>query len=419
MKFSANNFYQEYFKKNIVLVLVIILAFFISNYPISLFEYIFKLNLNLAIGIRQFIFFIAVILLFLPFKSLLVEFKVMFHDNKLLARSLLLFLSLLALVSTIKIASMGAEYGVISASPFNQDFGFYYRRLLMPAIVFFLQLGGAFGYNIFHFLLLFVNILLVIYLFLINDVRLKFWQQLSILTSGMIIFQFQIPGYTEQGVLFLALLFLCFKDKFTSGQRMSLIALMLLFHESAGMFMGIPLIVSFFPKNEKLINLSVMLLFVTFWLSAYSFNVKNLFITHTQLGQLNNIDYFIKNPLWVAGGVFFAYKALWFLLLFFIFSFVKQKKILELGVPILFICLPLLLISIVDVSRIVAWGYLGILLIICVLKDKLQQGKYQKVLLLNLLIPSIYVGSNTGPVSFPGAYQLIVLPIKFLLNFLR
>lgn len=395
------------------LFLSTIVCFYVVNTPASKTIVLFKL---FSVGqSRELLFLFGLIIFIWALKDSLYNLFYKIFAYATLRKTILLFISLLLLVSTLQLSSMGLEYGRLSNMPFMQEQGYYYRRLLIPALAYFLQFRGEFLYNIFHFLILGSGLYLFVYWLDVKiNANLKYWQFISILTSGYFIFNFQFPGYPEIMVAVLSLLILL--TEFNLKNKLIIFVLMLLTHESAALFMGLPVLI--YTSNRKEIKgyLAIIIIYLFFWVSAYDFNFKQLLLGHTQLGEKNNLDYFFANPFWVMLGVFSAYKLLWLIYFIFIYLIHKTKEYNYFYSISAMVLLPLLLVVIVDVSRIVAWGYLGIVLSTCYCLRFFENKNYLNMLLIgNLLLPSIYVGTNTGPVSFLGIYGLVVDFIKFFI----
>ena len=237
-------------------------TFLVANFPTIKFAYALHISRDSAVLMRSFVFFIAIIILFyFTFKN--IGNLKSFLSWDIFFRSALVFLFLAILVSTLHATYMGEVYAKISLSPFDQDVGFFYRRILEPALAYFLQFKGEVLYSLLHFLITYACIYLII-LWLEKKllVRFKIWQLVSIMTAVMIIHQFEAPGYPDQIILLLALL--SFFIPLNKYGRVSMLALMFLTHESAALFLGFIFSWFYFPKGraQALYFIAGFLLFI-------------------------------------------------------------------------------------------------------------------------------------------------------------
>lgn len=395
--------------------LAILVSFIISNMPVESFVSQAGLSGSVIVGIRALLFFISAAILFFFFLKDSAGFFSSFIKRDILIKSFFVFFLLMILSSSVQLASMGREYGQVSIAPFAQHEGFYYRRILMPALANFLQFQGPILYNVFHFLVTFLLIYTIIYwLKEKKQADFNLLQLLSIFCAGFVMFQFQMPGYTEQGVLLACFLSLMISS--SSWSRIAALAIMFLFHEGAAIFVGIPFALMYFPKKERPLYLAVLFLFLFSWGLHFRFDLARLFLSHTQIGENNNLYYFLNNPKLVLAGVFFAYKFLWLYFAYLIFESFRTKDYRNLAVPSVLIAAPFITLPLVDVSRDISWGYMGILLAVVFSYKNLKRKYFNLILALNLLLPSVYVGANTGFVTFPGIYRIIIHFVRSFLS---
>lgn len=302
------------------------------------------------------------------------------------------------LVSNILVKSMGAGYLQISVDPFNQMTNWYYRRLLVPALAYFTHLNGIF-YHIFFYFLVYV---LIAYSVRVLSIK-STWQLVSIFSSGFVVYQFQFPGYVEVlvGVLFL----IAFTQELSRYQRAILLSLALITHESAAIFMFAPLLFLVDSWKDRFFYASIVLLYVFTVLMNFSFDINNLVSLQTSVGATSSFDYLKQNLDYGAYGIFFSYKVLWVFYFWYLFLNVSAKEKAFVSCVVL---LPLLQIFIaVDISRLVAFGFLGIFLAIkAVFESSQKKQLINALLILNLVVPSYYVGTNTGVLEFNGLYKV-------------
>jgi hypothetical protein len=411
----------EIIKKNIkffYLFYAITATFLIANFPTIKFAHVLSISRDGAILVRGLMFFVAIIILFaFVFKNISNLKNFMSWD--IFYRSLLVFGCLAILSSALHVKYMGEVYANISLSPFNQDVGFFYRRILEPALAYYLQFKGQILYSIFHFLITYFCIYLII-LLLENKflVKLKIWQLVSIMTSGIIIQQFHGPGYPEQIILFLALL--SFFIPLNIYGRLSILVLMLLTHESAGVFMGFIFAWLYFPKEERKFYPLLLLAYGFFWLANYNFNPIALYYGHLTLDNGDALGIFLQNIKWAIVAIFFAYKFLWLFVLTAIYFSIKNKDYKYFFQTATMVLVPLVLVIIPDASRVVGWGNIGVFLAIAYSSKYIPARLVNLILIINLVLPSVAVGTTTnGPVSFPGLYGIVIDLFKlFVRNYL-
>jgi hypothetical protein len=82
------------------------------------------------------------------------------------------------------------------------------------------------------------------------------------------------------------------------------------------------------------------------------------------------------------------------------------KQRLCLTITLLF---PFTMLPLVDTSRLIGWGFVGFLFF-CAHLLSVEQRPWARwagrlTLVLNLLIPSLYCGTNTGIIALPGLYE--------------
>ena len=386
-----------------LLLYAIAATFLVANFPTMKFAYALNISRDSAVLTRGLIFFFALIILFYYVFRNIGSLK-SFLSWDIFFRSAAVFFFLAILVSTLRATYMGEVYANISLSPFDQDLGFFYRRILEPALAYFLQFKGQVLYSLFHFLITFSCIYLII-LWLEKKLLVKFkiWQLVSMMTAGIIVQQFESPGYPEQIILLLALL--SFFIPLNKYGRISLLALMFLTHESAALFIGFIFSWLYFPREERKFYLLLPLAFYFLWLANYNFNFIDLFLGHLTLANGNAMSAFLKNIKWTLLPVFFAYKFLWIFVVLGWYYYFKNKDYKPLIQTAAMVIAPLALVMVPDTSRVIAWGNIGVFLAIAYSSKYLRGRLFNLVLILNLALPSVAVGIGTrGPVSYPGLY---------------
>jgi len=333
-----------------------------------------------------------------------------YYNREVAVQSLWISLTLSLLVFPLFLRSMGVLYGEMSLDPFMQPRGYIYNRVLVPALSYFTHLNGVY-YFIFCLLLTYFLIYLIHYWFVVNDIKLSFPELIGLFCGGFVIYQFEFPGYVEQFVFILFLCSLLFS--FTQYGRAALIALMLITHESAAVFIIIPVIFFIYPKNERVLHGSVILLYIFTYLINFKFNVLWAISNH-QVGDLNSLEWLLHYPVRAVLGIFFAYKLEWVIIIVCIFLLMKNHQFTILIPVISIIFFPFIQLPLAtDTSRLIGFGFFGVMVCVWYL-FRFEHRKILKTLLLaNLVIPSVYVGLNSGIVTSAGLYECLFQALQW------
>ena len=394
--------------KSAALVAAVLVTFFIGNISIEQFlAYIPSAgSAKEAAGWRSLFFFYALLILLSCSAKPLWGFLRRAISWRVLAQSALVLGGLLALCDRLVLFSQGTGYGLISLAPFQQERGYLYRRLLVPALSYYLQFQGPLLYNVFTFLITFALILvLILWLRDTHGIRLNVLQWIALLTSGCVIFQFQFPGYCEQMVFLLCVLSLVLP--LDMHGRVSVLAMILLTHEGSAFFVGLPVVLMFWERREIPLHLLLYALYGFFWFMNYDFSIGTLMSSHLTVSDVSAWDYFIKQPGFydrTLVGLFLGQKFLW---IFFFFGLARclmhrdYRTFAAIAVPVLF---SFGVLPGMDVSKFMGWGYLGVLMAVVVSHRTMPPILFNLVLLLNFLMPSFYMGTNTGIIWAPGLY---------------
>ena len=336
-----------------------------------------------------------------------------YKDNKIslkldYKKSVTIIIILICLVSSVMVKSMGVGYLLNSVEPFTQPTNWYYRRILVPFLSYFTHLNGGL-YNVFHYVLVLILVSLSVKFLNFSEL----WKNISIFTSGFIIFQFQFPGYVE--ILIGIFVLMIFSFKLKKYKKIILFSFSLITHESASIFMLIP-IVLLFDKRENIFNYLIILSIYLFTvLLNFKFNFIELFNLQTTIGEKSSLIIFKENLKYVLLGVFFSYKLLWFFILLFIMDKRISLKIKLSLMVILFFPLIQTYIAI-DYSRLSSFGFISLFVILKYINKTYENKKVINVVLfLNLVIPSFYVGA--GLMYLPNG--LYLLGFDFLNNFMN
>lgn len=391
---------------------------------------------------KAFFYFLGVLVIAYPVILCIYQARKVLLDRQFKKRAQLaglIFLGVSLLIVPFRqpwgTGSMGIAYAFNSWSPFDLDAGWYYRRLLMTAIANFIQLKGPILYYIFSLFCTYVLIYMSL-LFIDQKVleptpneegeqrqyTLTLQQRLiwylSIATSSYIIHQFQFPGYTEQFFFILLLLPACIP--MTRQGRLGVLTLALATHE-ASMFVFIPMVLFCFPWREIVTALSVIPVYIFFWMAGNGF-----MLTRTVGGQLtvqekSGLQYLLENFGMALTGLFFTYKLLWIVLAYVAWLLWRKGESLLAVAMLSFVLFPaiLMLPMTVDTSRMLGFGFFGLLIAFSIIIREYQAWNIPKwigaIVIANLILPSYYVGLNTGFQSYTGLYKLLSFwPSKFV-----
>ncbi len=331
-------------------------------------------------------------------------------------QTLLIFLILALLVIPGGVRSMGTDYADMSIAPFEAGEGWYYKRLLMPAIanLFFLQ-GRAFflPFSLF-FTLVFIQLTRI--WLSANKITLTFVQLLSLCTSSFIFYQFQLPGYPDALMHIFLLVAVTFPLK--NSSKVTLLVLAVLTHESS-MFISVILAYFILDKRSLLRFYSICALYCLFWIGSYGFAPDAAVHSH-QVDGFSALQWMQLNPIREFIGVLFSYKALWIFIIIALPLLWQKKeyKSLWLSVLLLLSSFGMTFLA-VDTSRIMGWSFIVLLLAIKTVhqsdvKDKIKKS-LNTVYIINLLIPSVYIGLNIKPLWLNGLYKVYKIVFEFFL----
>jgi len=356
-------------------------------------------------SLRALLFLISLAALLWIFMRPVLEYaskrKLDFFNRKTMLGALAVFFSAGILVLPSRLGIMGVGYAEMSKDPFifRDGSNQIYQRLLLPALAYFLQFKGPVLYYLFSLLLTFILILCTLLFLRSRDIQTSYLENLSIAVSTFIITQFQSPGYTEQ--LSLIIILLMVTVPLGLLPKIAGMALALFAHE-VSILLIVPVAMLYFSKEEKLWGCLVVFVYCAFWLMSFGLDPGKLMAVRTVGGE-SGFAWLIHHPLRELGGIAASYKLLWIPMLLGLSSSAYRKQI------ILFI-LPGIAATMfgVDTSRLMAFGLLACLTaIVAVKKYTLLPERHLRLLFgLNLCLPSVYIGLNSGLVYFNGLYQL-------------
>jgi hypothetical protein len=358
--------------------------------------------------IKRIIFLISIIILFYPLLVSLKRADFLWDSQKfkhrlIMSGTIFLFLSLF--VFPVHLEGAGSRYALMSISPFEASSGWYYRRILMPAIANFLGFQGYLLYYIYSMAINFMLIFFVIAYFEHEGVKINFLHLLSIASSSFVIFNFMLQGFADPLMCILLLMALFVVDHHES--RLAITALTLAAHEGS-VFILVPLLLFVFPRKDIYQYFLVIAMYFGLYVLSYHFNAINLVESHNLIDNKIGIGWAMEYPLRAVGGWFFAYKLLWIIIAYAVFKMFKTHNTAKaVSVVSIIIVAPLIInILTVDVYRNIAGGFLGLLICYSFLM-KSGYGKaipLNAIMVINILIPSIYVGTNNGFRPVPGLY---------------
>ena len=185
--------------------------------------------------------------------------------------------------------------------------------------------------------------------------------------------------------------------------KIAAVSLALFAHEvSIVLFIVVALL--YFSKEEKAWVGVVAAVYALFWLMSFGFDIGRLVDVRT-VGGLSGFAWLAGHPLRELSGIVISYKLLW--VVFFAALFAHSVELKRL----LLFLLPGILATIfgVDTTRLMAFAFLAFLFALVYVKryTLISEKNLQLLFGLNLCLPSVYIGLNSGLVYFDGIYQLL------------
>ncbi len=314
----------------------------------------------------------------------------------------------LALTATLIPTAFGMYYAKRSMDPFNQTTDQLYRRILVPGIAYLLHVNGFLYIYLFWGLVIAAALAVKWYL-LTAGIRLMVIQEISFLTSGIFASAFQTPGYPEIAVFLLALVALVeFEtDRRFTYRHIAAFALALMAHESCAMIIFLPLAFFVFGKRSWLPYLTLLGVYAIALWTNFSFHLAAPFQMQAQVGVLSARDYFQMSYQVDFIAVLFAFKALWMIVPIGIYYQYKDKPAYAYFIVSGILLAIASMYIAIDYSRIVAFATIPMLLCLVQARKKMSLRVFNAMMLLNLAVPSFYVGANSGLLTFKGAYYAL------------
>ncbi len=329
--------------------------------------------------------------------------------QSLLKRSVVIFFGLAFLVTPIGLKSLGDGYGRMSLAPYAEPAGLFSRRFLAPALAEFLGMSGYVYFFIFSLAIAFGVVFLLILWLNRAGIELGWLPLLSLCTSSFVIFNFEMPGYVDQMMILLALLMAV--TPLSSAGILGIVALAMATHELS-LVIFVPLIMLFASRTERagivilmVIYGSLFVLLNTAWFGA----ISNVHGSIPPYGK-SPLQFFVEEPGLTALGILASHKLLWLIPLLAIGSAIRANRRQPAFSMAWILAVPLLTLPFaIDTSRLMGWGFAGVLLglLYFARMDEKFLEKLKPLFLFNLVIPSVYVGLNTGPLIFPGLYRIL------------
>ena len=366
---------------------------------------------SIALPAKKLAFMFAVVVLLIPMVRGIKHVPDLWKWKLLrprLAVAAKLFALLAVLVIPLKLRSLGDFYARLSLSPFDASFDVVYRRVFVPAVANLFGFSGSLFYLLFSLIGTVVLIVLILYWCERRGMQLPFVVMLSLMTSSAVMFNFEMPGYPDQFVMILALVLTSIS--MSPSGRLAVIVLSLAIHE-ASVFVILPLVILAFNKSEALRVVIILLLYGFLFLVSIGFDVSRVMDIHTRLDStsVSSIDYFIRSPLLALAGVAVAYKLFWIVV---VLGFVHMWKLGNHRIALsamLVILVPFFLLPVaVDTSRFAGFGFIGVLMLLQPAIEMIPaSGWVRKLAMVNIVLPSFYVGVNAGVIFQPGLYAAV------------
>lgn len=343
-----------------------------------LFSIMFSLTLFVEFHhpIKGILYYSCLLIIFVKIISNIGE-KILINKD-LIKRSLLHFTLLSSLSTPYVLYATACGYQKMSRiNPFYFKTGWYYKRLLMPALNYILQ----WDYLVFSLSLNFILIYLILFYFYKNNIELKWYEELSIFSSSFVITTFILPGLPD--VLLHILLMITLIIKMPDKYKYYIYGLCLCTHEGS-IFLILPFSY-YYTKNIKPVLYLCLIYIIIYLLSKLTMPYSILH--NNDVGGKSTLYWILTSKYWYILGWLAAYKLLWF--------FPKKNKLIIFGASII------TLLGI-DTSRFIQWGSYSIL-------ESLKENKPNKCLLIiNLIIPSYFIVSHSTPMhSHYGLYYLL------------
>lgn len=292
--------------------------------------------------------------------------------------------------------SMGYGYAEMSVHPFDMQTGWYYKRLLMPALAYITGFRNITPYFVFSQILSLLFILFT-YNYLKHTLQhlsttLRILALVSVCSLEFISFLFFYPGYADHLLCIILLCAYCFH--FSERSLVALFVLGLCTHELS-LFIFMPLILLKLKGKTRIVASAIGVLYVLIYALSFNFNFDKLFAVYA-IENKPALLWVIENPLLVLFGIAISFKLLWMVVIKGMMSAPAQQgqMMLTLLISSLFLCL-----LGVDTSRMMAFCFPALLLALPVFYQKVKPAFANTVMVVNLLIPYFSVSVPSGILS--------------------
>lgn len=294
--------------------------------------------------------------------------------------------------------SMGYGYAEMSLHPFDMHTGWYYKRLLMPALAYIT------GFRNIHLYFIFSCIISFTFMLMVWETIKKFIKGVSYSISLLIFFSvcslefisyfFFFPGYVDSLLSIFILLIYVFS--FSDKSIIKLFVLALATHEVA-LILCLPIVLLRCSFYYRAIYATVVFIYCFLYLLSFGFDLNALLSVH-EVSGITSFEWIKNNPLIFICGILASFKLMWISFFYGIrFSSLKQKHLL---IAILLSCFFCCLLGI-DTSRLMAFAFPVLLLSLPVVLKKMPQNIFMLLLIANMLLPHITVSLIMGIISVP------------------
>jgi hypothetical protein len=199
--------------------------------------------------------------------------------------------------------------------------------------------------------------------------------------------------------------------------KFALLVLALLAHEGS-LFVGLLLACRYLDRRRGISYLVVLGIYAAAWLASYGGNPGSLLAAHTVQGR-SAVGWIVRHPMRELLGLLVAFKALWVLPVMAAAIEFRRRAWKSAGFIVCCLGAGVLMTLLgVDTSRLAGFAFPAILVSLPILCRRYGPDKapafLSMVFLVNLLIPSVYVGVNTGAVVRSGLYAYLFLALVWV-----
>jgi hypothetical protein len=237
--------------------------------------------------------------------------------------------------------------------------------------------------------------------------KLSLLEEISLLTVGIFITSFQVPGNPEIAVFLLALIALMdfeYAGTFTQVQLAAL-CLALMAHESCAFIMFAPMILFLFPKKSWIPCLAAGLLYGVTLLSNFSFDPRVPFHIQNDVSNTPSSVFFLRSPRIDLAAVFFSFKCLWLLILVGGYhQFKESPRTAFFGVFGLALAISAMYTG-VDYTRLIGFATISMLVFFLESAKHLPPRLFKTIVALNIVVPTLFVSGPSGFTAFRGLYS--------------